>query len=216
MSKEMTNETKDRLERCIEIALDNRTLEIELVWKRTAIFWIFVAAIFVAVVTALQQEWPPLSVGLSVTGVVFSLIWTLANRGSRSWQESWELKAEHFLEERYGPVDVFGDRWERGGARFCTLHSGVFTLKPRRYSLSGLLVALSDFVVVFWVCLTLYTAQWCLPVDLDALLARRGSPGGIRLVLMGTLVYCAYVLVFCRSRPDRRDKRIESKETDEE
>jgi hypothetical protein len=74
----------------------------DLVWKRTAVFWVFAAEIFVAVVAALQQGWPRLSVALSLTGVVFSLTWTLANRGSRSWQESWELKAERFLE-----VDIY-------------------------------------------------------------------------------------------------------------
>ena len=204
----MSEDDKERLERSIEVALENRKLEIDLVWKRTAIFWVFVGAIFIAVVGAARDGRPRLSIALSLTGVVFSLIWTLVNRGSRSWQESWELKAERLLEERYGPMDLFGGRWERGGLRFLTLHSGFFTLRPRKYSLSGLLVALSDFVVAFWVGLAFYTARAHLPFDFRALLARVGSPDGTGLFLIGTLVYCAYVLVWCRSRPDPRDRRI--------
>jgi hypothetical protein len=205
----MSQERKERLERCIEIALENRKLEIDLVWKRTAVFWVFVAAIFLAVIAAAEHRWSGLSIALSLTGVVFSLIWTLVNRGSRSWQESWELKAEHFLEARYGPTGLLGGRWERGGPRFLTLHSGFFTLRPRHYSVSGLLVALSDFVLIFWICLVVYMAQSALPPLLHDHLARLGAVDKTRLLMIGTLVYCAYVLIWCRSRSDPRDMKIE-------
>ena len=39
----MSEERRERLEKCLEIVLDNRRFEIDLLWKRNTAFWLFVA-----------------------------------------------------------------------------------------------------------------------------------------------------------------------------
>lgn len=189
----MEDDHAKRLERCLEIAVDNRKLEIELLWKRTAIFWAFVVAIFAAAAAALDKR-PELAIALSLTGVVFSLIWTLVNRGGRSWQESWELKADEFFRERYGYSDLFNRWMPQRDRRFVVLRS-------RPYSVSGLLVALSDFVVLFWIGFSVYAFDVAYGVHAvaAAFSARRAELGSVFVLL-----YCIYVLITARSSDESR------------
>ena len=84
----------DHKQELFKLAAENRQLEIELLWKRTTIFWGFNTALFVGVAAAMEH--PRLPLVLSSLGIVFSLIWTLSNRASKAWQESWEIKSEIF------------------------------------------------------------------------------------------------------------------------
>src|SRR5712692_3881381 len=102
----MSEERKELLDRCLDVALANRQFEIQLLWQRTVVFWGFVAALFVAVASVSQMR-PRLAALLALTGLMFSVLWTLVNRGSRSWQESWELKSNEFMERRHGYSDLF-------------------------------------------------------------------------------------------------------------
>ena len=74
-----------------DAALATRQFEIDLFWKRSLFFWGFIVAAFVAV-AALEGKSRALSVIVSGFGMVCSLGWTLANRGSKYWQEQWESK----------------------------------------------------------------------------------------------------------------------------
>jgi len=186
----MTDDEEKRLEKCLEIALDNRKLEIGLLWQRTLIFWGFVAALFVAVASVLGKS-RGLAAALSIAGVVFSLIWALANRGSKSWQESWELKADDFLIRRY-TVDekIFRRKTQSQNDVF-------FLLRPLKYSVSKLLVALSDFVVIIWIGLTLR-----LTVDVYDRYPRHLDKYAIGIFAVFGFMYLLYVLYACRSRPE--------------
>jgi hypothetical protein len=71
--------------------------------------------------------------------MVCAFAWTLANRGSKFWQENWEKKVEDaergILGEFFGVQDSFDSkRW----------------LGARRFSVSDLATALSDYVFVLW------------------------------------------------------------------
>jgi hypothetical protein len=77
--------------RLLEIALDARKQELQFLWQRSQFFWLFNGAIF----TAFKLLEDPLAVTVaSCFGFVASLSWTLLNRGSKYWYESWEEKLD--------------------------------------------------------------------------------------------------------------------------
>lgn len=106
---------KGKLEEAFKIALNTRKFEIELYWKRTGYFVLFIGAIFVGYYNVLAinptggdseflKEWLPLL--LSALGFLLSLLWHMANRGSKFWQENWEAQIEE-LSTHLG-VPIFG------------------------------------------------------------------------------------------------------------
>lgn len=103
---------KEKLEKALEIALDTRKFEIELYWKRTGYFVLFIGAIFVGYYKVLsisetsdsEKEW--LLLLLSSLGFLLSLLWYMANRGSKFWQENWEAHIEE-LSTHLG-IPIFG------------------------------------------------------------------------------------------------------------
>lgn len=103
---------EEKLEEALKIALDTRKFEIGLYWKRTGYFVLFIGAVFVGYYTILssdkiekeQQEW--LLLLLAALGYLLSLLWYMANRGSKFWQENWEAHIEE-LSTHLG-VPIFG------------------------------------------------------------------------------------------------------------
>lgn len=101
---------KGKLEEAFKIALDTRKFEIELYWKRTGYFVLFIGAVFVGYYSIIntagkyQKEW--LLLLLSALGFLLSLLWYMANRGSKFWQENWEAHIEE-LSTHLG-VPIFG------------------------------------------------------------------------------------------------------------
>lgn len=115
---------RGKLEEAFKIALDTRKFEIELYWKRTGYFVLFIGAVFVGYYTIInttdytiiiinttkegiskyQKEW--LLLLLSALGFLLSLLWYMANRGSKFWQENWEAQIEE-LSTHLG-VPIFG------------------------------------------------------------------------------------------------------------
>ncbi len=86
---------KKILAEALKQALDTRKFEIELYWKRTTYFWAFIVSIFIAYFAVLNKNYdnfPELRVMISIVGFLFSIGWYLVNRGSKYWQESWELQ----------------------------------------------------------------------------------------------------------------------------
>ena len=192
--------SKEGKEECLSVAIDNRKLEIELLWKRTTIFWGFIAALFIAVATAIDKS-RQLSFVLSTLGLVFSLIWTSANRGSKAWQESWEIKADYYFNELY-PNENTKNIYERvydkekDGKVF-------FLLRPGPYSLSRLLIALSDFSCIFWLGLCLYLFPYDFVSKLPVINLKEDA--GTLFFAFG-VAYCLYVLKACKSESESKDK----------
>ena len=110
-TKEETS-NKDLINKALEIALDTRKFEIELYWKRTGYFVLFIGAVFVGyyktlqtdefIIGKYQKEW--LLLLLSSLGFLLSLLWYMANRGSKFWQENWEAHIEELSTEIGVPI----------------------------------------------------------------------------------------------------------------
>lgn len=103
--KEKTKE--DLINKALEIALDTRKFEIELYWKRTGYFVLFIGAIFVGyynVFSNLKSHWA--SLFIAALGFLLSLLWYMANRGSKFWQENWEAHIEEL--STYLGTPIFG------------------------------------------------------------------------------------------------------------
>ena len=110
-TKEETS-NKNLINKALEIALDTRKFEIELYWKRTGYFVLFIGAVFVGyyktlqtdefIIGKYQKEW--LLLLLSSLGFLLSLLWYMANRGSKFWQENWEAHIEELSTEIGVPI----------------------------------------------------------------------------------------------------------------
>ena len=134
-----------------EAATQARQFEIDLFWKRSLFFWGFQAAALVAL-AATHDKSPWLAVAVASFGSMCAWVWTLANRGSKYWYESWEKKLQSAEVMLTGPLfseiepEKDPEKW----------------LSSKRYSVSRLAIGLSDYAVVFWLTLLSYevASQW--------------------------------------------------------
>jgi hypothetical protein len=130
-----------------DIAVDTRKFEIEHFWKRSVFFWGFIASAFVAYGSLYKGD-KMLALTVACFGFVCSVAWTLVNRGSKYWQENWEQKVgqqEHAVLGTY----FFLKREKR-------LKKGLW-LGARRFSVSKITIALSDFTTAIWLLLMVWT-----------------------------------------------------------
>ncbi len=141
------------MEKKYDVALATRNFEIELFWKRSLFFWGFIASSFVGYATIVKDK-PPLAVAIVCFGFVCSVAWSLVNRGSKYWQENWE-KIVVGIED-----DVTGSLFkERGEQKFKEIEEQKnkgFWLVARKFSVSKVTIALSDFTVIIWLVLMYY------------------------------------------------------------
>ncbi len=77
--------------------------------------------------------------------MVCSCAWTLVNRGSKYWQESWEKKVERFEVLSTGTMFAVEEVQQPKG----------FWLSGRKYSVSKLAIALSDYVFLLWLSIVI-------------------------------------------------------------
>src|SRR5579862_2464549 len=124
---EPENEIGRRLDaaKYFDVAADVRKFEIGLFWQRSLFFWGFIAAAFVGYVAIPKATGEQPRLGVACFGLVCSVAWTLLNRGSKYWQESWEKKVERH------EVEVLG---EELFLRHEDIQSKFFILRARRYS----------------------------------------------------------------------------------
>lgn len=130
-----------------ETALATRNFEIGLFWNRSLFFWGFIAAAFVAYAT-LRDIGSDMSLLLACFGLVCSVCWALVNRGSKFWQEAWEAKLEEVETSVTGPLFQEPAREQRKGC----------WLSGRRYSVSKVTIALSDYTVFLWAAIVAWDA----------------------------------------------------------
>jgi hypothetical protein len=120
-----------------DVSVQIRNFEIDLFWKRSLFFWGFISAAFIGY-AALRQS--GLRILVACFGMVCSCAWSLVNRGSKYWQENWEAKVERFELPVTGPLFA-----EEGAPQ----DKGRW-LRGRKYSVSKLAIALSDYVFLLW------------------------------------------------------------------
>lgn len=78
---------RENLEEALKVALETRRFEIDLYWRRSNYFILFIGAVFVAY---FQADAFFLKFFLIVMGYISSFVWFCVNRGSKFWQENWE------------------------------------------------------------------------------------------------------------------------------
>ncbi|HET9181453.1 MAG TPA: hypothetical protein VFP59_04920 [Candidatus Angelobacter sp.] len=165
-------------------ALQTRQFEIDLVWKRSLFFWGFIAAAFVAI-AALKTGAPGLSLLVSSFGLICSLAWTLANRGSKYWQEQWESKLEK------SEIDVIGKFF---GKRERRQRKGFWGGYP--FSVSRLATLVSDFVFIVWLLIFIRQCFICFgwtPTQFDTV-----KPCVYTAIIIATAI--AIIIVLCAGR----------------
>lgn len=124
-----------------KIAIKTRDFEIKLFWHRSIFFAGFVSAVFTAYHT-IGASSIILKHLLTCVGILLSLCWCLANRGSKYWYESWEKKV-CYLEKELG-ANLFAC-WSLPNKSGCLLFHGSFR------SVSKLAMAVSYIVLLGWI-----------------------------------------------------------------
>lgn len=138
----------------LQNALDIRKFEIQLYWTRSAYFWTFIGAALVAygtTQTLKEPERTDLAVSLCSVGLVFSVAWYFANRGSKQWQENWENHVDRLEDEINGPIyKTVLTRPEPKGLlpRLERVLTG-----PGPYSVSKINQLISLYICLFWALL---------------------------------------------------------------
>lgn len=144
------------LDKKYEASVKALYFELEQFWKRSLFFWGFIGAAFVAF--AASNSHPSIQAALASFGFVCSVIWTLANRGSKFWFEEWERHLKVAQMDTTGPL--YGtpaqDNAKDDLKRPFFERIGRSVWKGRRYSTSKLAIALSDYIAIFWFCILAY------------------------------------------------------------
>jgi len=189
-----------------DVSLQTRNFEIDLFWKRALFFWGFIAAAFIAFAAFSGDKTanPKLATVVSLFGLVCSLCWTLANRGSKFWQENWETQVEESEDEITGPL------FKKSAPR---QKKGWFS--AQEYSVSKLAISLSDYLTVVWLGLSLYSG-YKLPAFgrlFGWQFQNQQALGDCFAVffLCFSFDWLGLTLVFCRSSRIRRDQPRGSK-----
>ena len=198
ISKEdyINNFDEKKLEEAFQIALDTRKFEIELYWKRTGYFVLFIGAVFVGYYRVLpisepsdsEKEW--LLLLLSSLGFLLSLLWYMANRGSKFWQENWETHIEDLSIELGKPIfDIIKINEH-------TVYNPKQFNKSYPFSVSRVNQMVSLIITFSWLLILLK--------DLGVFLNFENNSSGvwdIAKLLVGILdfaLFC-FILIFCRS-----------------
>ena len=133
----------------LETALDIRKFEIDLYWKRATYSWAFIAASFTGYIAVTTQKTPNILLEslFACLGLIFSLSWFLVNKGSKYWQENWEMHVDLLEDTSIGPLykTTCHNPYQSGKPTFLNKLFG-----PRRYSVTRINIAISFFVSLVW------------------------------------------------------------------
>lgn len=148
---------KDDFRKAFDFAADVRKFEITLFWQRSLFFWGFITTTAAAFGATYQTHNRSLQFGAAVIGLVSTFLWTLVNRSSLYWQRHWELELIA-IQKAAIKYEIYGDEANRR----IRVEQGWFW-KPLHYSVSKLLIAFSDFVVLVWLGLAIVSSPiWLL------------------------------------------------------
>lgn len=183
---EPTTDRDVKTQKAYDVAIETRTLEIELFWKRAIFFWAFVAAAFAAFSSTYDKH-PALALLVSGFGVICSVTWSLANRGSKYWQQTWESRVEKLEQEITGPLF---------GSDSNVQTNAPYWLRAQRFSVSKLTIALADCITLLWSLLA--TMQLLCVLGHKETLQQYAKIGAVTF-FVGIWVYTAAIVVLCRT-----------------
>ena len=180
----------------LDRAHDIRKFEIRLYWRRTTYFWTLIVAAF-AGFFAIQTDNNPggqnnhiLAFIVANLGFLFSLGWFFINRGSKFWQQSWEIhvdRLEQCSNEKLYRLPAYKTK------RDCWL------VAASPYSVSKINQITSVYVTIVWIGLGLWSLAQCSGVPNHTL--------GILIVFgLITLTFCWFF--HCKGRTRDKDKEF--------
>lgn len=133
-------------------ACKNREFEINLYWKRTIYFWTFIGVSFGGYFLLEDQKFENVNlmrILICLVGLIFSVAWFLANKGSKYWQENWETHVALLERKITGPLHMTILKKEA---------EKKFTIsKAYPFSVTKINSILSFFVIIVWILQLLYT-----------------------------------------------------------
>jgi hypothetical protein len=181
-----------------KLAIEARNLELRLFWQRSLFFAGFIAAIFIAYYTLHDRPSAATDSGhdffellLLILGTFFSLAWSLGNRGSKYWYESWETKIDKC--EEILQVGFFHD-WSQRQPKF-------WLYRARLYSVSKIATYLSDLVVLAWLVL--------LGQHFDLTSIIQFGEYKVTITLAGLVIIILLVLLFWGTRTNVPDEVLD-------
>ncbi|WLD94624.1 hypothetical protein [Alkalihalobacillus sp. AL-G] len=184
MSKSPNIESDSETKR-FEVSLQTRNFEIELFWKRSLFFWGFIASAFIGFANLFDKNFY-LSIIIANFGFICSLCWTLVNRGSKFWQENWESKV----------ADKELSKYSKLFTEIEPVQNKFPLLQARKYSVSKLAIGLSDYVVILWAGIIIFSV--CFSKEFIYL----HKELIVMFFSIFTLVYAAYMIIFGRTSKD--------------
>lgn len=137
-------ETKEELWEEYKIAIDARNLEINLFWQRSVFYWGFIGAALVAY-SELIDNHKTVSFAVALLGCFLSVSWSMLNRGSKWWQESWEATV----------AEIGQEIATKSGSKIKLFQGGENPkdktwLGAIRFSPSKVTIGVSDVFCLFW------------------------------------------------------------------
>ena len=129
------------LKEALKKAWECRNFEIDKFWSRSLFFWGFILAVFTGYIALITKEKSVDFVGIEYLdfyliclGFLFSLAWLLVLRGSKAWQENWEMHIDRLEDFINGP-----------------LYKTIFCpIRPHFYSLAKINEVMAIVVIVLW------------------------------------------------------------------
>jgi hypothetical protein len=188
-------EGKTKKGEALKYALEIRSFEIDLYWKRATYFWAFIGATLAGYGAVQASSIPAkidLSVALSCLGLVFSFGWFCVNKGSKQWQENWENHVDLLEDDIVGPLykivltrpkpPTFKQRAKR-----CVAGPGSF-------SVSKINQIISLFVTVLWLFLL-----W---LSLPSFSKDASVNWEYVVIIMVTFIFCGLFLCWGKTESD--------------
>lgn len=176
-----------KAEAALQQALDIRKFEIGLYWQRATYFWALIAAAFAgyfAVLAAEHMSAPEKTFNafvIACLGLIFSLSWFLANRGSKYWQENWENHVDMLEDGITGPLYKTILHRPTNKSFLSRLIEG-----PAPFSVSQINQWVSLFTLIIWLCLIwVVLPAFALKAEISG---RYAAIGGATTVAAGLLL----------------------------
>jgi hypothetical protein len=201
ISKEGNEFELNKLE--FEKSLAQRNYEIDKFWQRG---WFF-GGLLLAIAGGyfgVTKENMDYSIFIAFLGFLVSLSQSLMNRGSKYWQERWELKTKN-RESALG-IDVTKTRKIKNEKYY--LDSGTlakdenFLVVARRFSVSKLTILVWDLITIFWFFL------WIKTWDFDI----QATPRIAAIIIHGLIIL--YVFFFFINNGKVYERFTKKKDTD--
>lgn len=176
----------NKAERALEHASDIRKFEIALYWQRANYFWALIAVAFAGYFAVLAAEHMSAAdkvfnaFVIACIGLIFSLSWFLANRGSKYWQENWENHVDMLEDGITGPLYKTILHRPKNPNLISRFIEG-----PAPFSVSQINQWVSLFTLVIWLCLIWFILP---PFDMKAEISAKHATVGISTALAALLL----------------------------